>query len=352
LTGISIQSSLPLILRGSEAAMTNLTDPLRYDLLGIPNSPSGNSKAGTFLNQGNGVPFPPKLSRGLLQLQYQNMSNTLSIFAGLDFTEAGNTFRDNIKTDADDEWANANGGQGYYLFPTTNVKNGGWRRPDGSNDGNKYVVNPGASFVTFFERLKAAAIVLNKTDAIIAGTELGGFDTHQQQGRLTGSHPDLNRAVGWAMYALQKYFTLYADKAAWNNVVVVTLSEFGRTTIENSDIGTDHAEAGAMFVAGGGINAYDAGLGRSGVFNCSSAPAEPVPWATGSAGSMFGVNSRYLRRASDYRQILGEIIRDHLGATQNQLNRIIPGYTNSSEHLLSGGASVDGTQIRGELGII
>src|SRR6185436_13731187 len=38
LTGVSIQSSLPLILRGSEAPMTNLTDPLRYDLLGLPNN--------------------------------------------------------------------------------------------------------------------------------------------------------------------------------------------------------------------------------------------------------------------------------------------------------------------------
>src|SRR5437762_4382804 len=35
-TGVSIQSALPLILRGSDAAMTNLTDPLRYNLLGIP----------------------------------------------------------------------------------------------------------------------------------------------------------------------------------------------------------------------------------------------------------------------------------------------------------------------------
>lgn len=359
LTGISIQSSLPLILRGSEAAMTNLTDPLRYDLLGIPNSPAGNAKAGTFLSQGNGVPFPSKLSRGLLQLQYQNLSNTLSIFAGLDFnedatpndpTKPGNHYRDNEITDGDTDWANANGGQGYYLFPTTNVKNGGWRRPDGSNNANKYVVNPGSSFVTFFQRLKAAAIVLNKTDAIIAGTELGGFDTHQQQGQLTGSHPDLNRAYGWAMYALRKYFTRYADKATWDNVVVVTLTEFGRTTIENSDNGTDHAEAGAMFVAGGAVKGYDGGLGRSGVFNCS--PSGSVPWVAGGSGSMFGVNSRYLQRASDYRQVLGEVIRDHLGATQDQLNRIIPGYANPSERLLNGGASVDGTQIRGELGII
>ena len=38
LTGVSFQSSLPLILRGSRAAMTNLSDPNRYSLLGVPNT--------------------------------------------------------------------------------------------------------------------------------------------------------------------------------------------------------------------------------------------------------------------------------------------------------------------------
>ena len=347
LTGVSIQSSLPLILRGSEAPMTNLTDPLRYDLLGVPNSTPGNAKANLFLNQANTYAFPDKQSRGLLELQYQNLSSTLSIFAQLDFTDAGNNFRDDEVTDGDQEWYNGNGNQGYYLFPTTNVKNGGWRRPDGSNVFNKYAVP--TSLHSLFERIKAAAIILNKTDAIIAGTEYGGFDTHSNQGQLNGAHPDLNRGFGWAMYALRKYFTRYADRATWDNVVVVTLTEFGRTTIENADEGTDHAEAGVTFVAGGAVRGYD-GLGRSGVYNCS--PSDPIPWTTGQTGSMFGVNGRYLRRTTDYRQVLGEIIRKHLGATQNQLNRISPGYADSTERLLAGGTSVDGTQIRGELGIL
>src|SRR5262249_23527091 len=89
LTGVSIQSSLPLILRGSDAAMTNLTDPTRYDLLGIPNDANGNAKAGAFLTQANAYPFPVKKNRELLQLQYANLNNTLSIFAGINFTEAG-----------------------------------------------------------------------------------------------------------------------------------------------------------------------------------------------------------------------------------------------------------------------
>jgi uncharacterized protein (DUF1501 family) len=354
LTGVSIQSSLPLILRGSAAAMTNLTDPTRYDLLGIPNNASGNAKAANYLAQASASPFPAKMNRDLLQLQYANMNNTLSIFAGIDFTDGGNTFRDNLKTDGDTEWypeGQTDDGRGYYLFPTTSVKNGGWRRPDGSNVFNKYVVP--TSLHDFFGRLKAAAMVLNKTDAIIAGTEFGGFDTHNTQGQLEGPHPNLNRGIGWAMYALRKYFTLYADKATWQNVVVVTLSEFGRTTVENSDNGTDHAEAGVMFLAGGAIKGYNKG-NPSGVFNCNPNDAAPkVPWVSGPGGSMFGVSGRYLSRNTDYRSVLGEIIRKHLGATQNQLNHIIPAYANSAEGLLLGGtSSVDGYSIRGELGVL
>jgi uncharacterized protein (DUF1501 family) len=353
LTGVSIQSSLPVILRGSDAPMTNLTDPLRYDLLGVPNNVAGNTKATNSLFAANSFPFPSKMNRDLLQLQYSNMSKTLGEFASLRpiFEETGNTFRDNEITDDDSEWAAANGGEGYFLFPTTNDKNGGWLRPDGSNVAAKYVVDPGASQRSFFTNLKAASIVLNKTDAIVAGTEFGGFDTHQNQGQLNGQHPILNRSIGWAIYALRKYFTRYADRATWDNLVVVTLTEFGRTTVENADQGTDHAEAGVMWVAGGGVRGYDAGASRSGVFNCGSV-GDPIGWNTGASGAMYGVNGRYLSRVSDYRQVLGEIIRDHLGATQGQLNRIIPGYANPSERLLSGGMSTDAVQIRGELGLI
>lgn len=359
LTGVSVQSALPLILRGDEAAMTNLTDPTRYALAGIPNDTNGVAKAIMHLSAGNTSQFAPKKNRDLLALQYGNLSNTLSIFDSIDFDETGNLFQDEVinnnKTDNDNTWVpiNANGqsignpGRGYFLFPTTNDKNGGWRRPDRSVDANKYVVDPGHQ--NFFRNLKAAALVLNKTDAIIAGTELGGFDTHSAQGGLTGAHPNLNRAIGWAIYGLYKYFTLYNDRATWNNTIVVTLSEFGRTSRQNSDFGTDHAEASVMWVAGGAVKGYNAG-NPSGVFNCS--PSDGIPWDTGNTGSMFQVGGSYLRRNTDFRSVLGEIIREHLGATQNQLNRIIPGYANAAEGLLNGPTGIDLTPIRGEVGIL
>jgi uncharacterized protein (DUF1501 family) len=352
LTGVSVQSSLPLILRGSAAPMTNLTDPTRYDLLGVP-TPSGDNKALAALREANDYPAATKLSRQLLSLQYQNMSSTLSIFASLNFGDSGNTFRDEIKTDGDVDWRpsgqTSNDADGYYLFPTSNNKNGGYARPGGTTDTAKYVVSTGS--YSFFNNLKAAAMILNKTDAIITGTELGGFDTHQNQGSITGSHANLQRTIGWAIYGLRKYFTRYADKAAWDDVVVVTLSEFGRTTVENSDLGTDHAEAGPMFVAGGGIKGYSAG-NPSGVFNCG--PNDPVAWVPGPSGSMFGASSRYLKRTTDFRSVLGEIIRKHLGASDAQMATIIPGYVSEPElkNQAVTASKIDGTQITGEVGIL
>lgn len=366
LTGVSIQSALPLILRGSAAAMTNLSDPSRYDLLGVP-TPGGDPKALAAIRAANNYQFPGKRNRELLDLQYENMSGTLSIFSGLNFSDAepgtvgdGNTFVDNMATDGDAP---------YYLFPTRNRKNGGAYMNGRTNDTNKYVVPTGN--YGFFTNLKAAAMILNNTDAIIAGTEIGGFDTHQTEGGATGSHANLQRSIGWAIYALRKYFTLYNNKVNWNDVVVITLSEFGRTSVENTDKGTDHAEAGAMFVAGGAVQGYSnvnkTTANASGVFGCHT--SETIPWITGgrttnlaTCGTMFAANTSvtagYLRRSCDYRSVLGEIIRDHLGSTQAQLDRIIPGYANPGEKLLNGSqstndpSSVDGVLIRGEVGIL
>ena len=342
LTGVSFQSALPLLLRGSGAAMTNLSDPSRYDLLGIPYTSSGEAKADVAMAAANNYPFPAKANRELLSLQYKNLSQTLDIFSDIDFAESQEQLIDDPDTDG-------NTGKAYRLFPTSQSTNGGF--PTGGED--KYVVDTGA--YGFMKNLRAAALVLNQTDAIVSGTEFGGWDTHNNQGAATGTHAKLLSRVGWAMYALRKYFKRYGKggtnpspgaKVGWDDVVVVTLSEFGRTTIENGNNGTDHAEASCMFVAGGSIN--------GGIYGCH--PGDSVPWITGPAnqgggvdGSMFGVSDRYLKRAIDYRSVLGKIIRDHLGATQTQLNNIIPGYATPGENLLAGPTSdIDGTPIMGE----
>jgi uncharacterized protein (DUF1501 family) len=336
LTGVSIQSGLPLLLRGSAAALTNLSDPTRYDLMGLPDvATTGDLKAKNALLAAQNAHFADKRSRPLLSLQYKNMLDTLDIFANIDFTEAGNIFVDDANSDGA-------GSSPYHLFPTDDTKNGGGTQAT-------YAVDQGS--YSFFEQLKAAALILNNTDAIIAGTELTGFDTHNNEGGVTGNHADLQTQIAWAMYGLKKYFTTYSNKATWSNTIVVTLTEFGRTTIQNGSGGTDHAEAGAMFVAGGGIKGYGRNGRTSGVFGCHT--SDSIPWVPGSGGSMFGVSGRYLQRAIDYRSVLGEIIRDHLGATPDQLGRIIPGYATPGENLAGGGtSSIDGTPIMGEIDLV
>jgi hypothetical protein len=69
---------------------------------------------------------------------------------------------------------------------------------------------------------------------------------------------------------------------------------------------------------------------------------------------MFGVSNRYLRRSTDFRSVLGEVIRKHLGATDAQMGSIIPGYVTEPElkNQAVATSKIDGTQITGELGIL
>ncbi|MEP6664687.1 MAG: hypothetical protein ABJC04_13605, partial [Verrucomicrobiota bacterium] len=115
LTGVSVQSALPLLLRGSAAAMTNLRDPSRFRLLGSPNNPAGQFKATNNIVAANSFISPDKKNRELLSLQYKNLNIVLDQFAqGIDFSETGNTFRD----------ADPGSTSNYYLFPTAPEKNG------------------------------------------------------------------------------------------------------------------------------------------------------------------------------------------------------------------------------------
>jgi uncharacterized protein (DUF1501 family) len=318
ITGVSVQSNMPLILRG-ELPMTNLSDPNRYDLLGVYSA--ARTKHLDAIAQACAEPHPDKFNRDLVYSMGTQFLESLELFKTINF--------------ANNEFYDADGTT--HLFPI-----------NAASDQKGL----GSGAYGFFNNLKIAAQILAGTNAIVAGTQIGGFDTHTSQvtsgSSHLGAHANLMRRIGWAFYALRKFFM---DAGIWNDVVVVTLSEFGRTTIENESMGTDHAEAAAMFVGGGSVN------GR--IYQCH--PNDAIPWVTGPAnqaggidGSMFGVSDRYLKRSIDFRSVLGEIVRDHLGATQDQLNRIIPGYANEAvEHLKDGiDASQSTTPITGELGIV
>jgi uncharacterized protein (DUF1501 family) len=79
--------------------------------------------------------------------------------------------------------------------------------------------------------------------------DVGGWDTHVNQGSVTGGLANNLRNLGEGLAA-------YADALGdeWANTTVVVLSEFGRTFRENGDKGTDHGHGTVHWVLGGKVN--------------------------------------------------------------------------------------------------
>jgi uncharacterized protein (DUF1501 family) len=88
-------------------------------------------------------------------------------------------------------------------------------------------------------------------------------------------------------------------------VVVVTMSEFGRTARENGNRGTDHGHANFMMVFGGGVQGGRV-LGR---------------WPGLSPEQLY--EGRDLALTTDFRDVLGEIAQKQLGISAAQ---VFPAY--------------------------
>jgi uncharacterized protein (DUF1501 family) len=135
----------------------------------------------------------------------------------------------------------------------------------------------------------------------IAFTEIGGWDTHVNQGGATGQMANRLKELA---DGLRAFYRDLGDKMS--DVVVLTLSEFGRTVRENGNRGTDHGHANVMFAMGGPV--------RGGkVYGRWPGLAPEVLY-----------EGRDLDLTTDYRAVCGEVIARHLG--QRDLTRIFPGF--------------------------
>jgi len=161
----------------------------------------------------------------------------------------------------------------------------------------------------FGDRLEQIAMLLKRTDARVLGVNIGGWDNHANQGSIYGRHGGLLAQVARGFRAL------YRDlQDQWDKLLIVTMTEFGRTSKENGSKGTDHGHACAMFAAGGKV--------RGGVYNCDA--------STWTNGDMFSIKDRYVRRRTDYRAVFGEIFTRHFGDSEDMLETIIPGYAQAA----------------------
>jgi uncharacterized protein (DUF1501 family) len=149
----------------------------------------------------------------------------------------------------------------------------------------------------------AARLILADVGAEIIWIDVGGFDTHKAQGGEAGMLAQKLAALGQDLAAFRDDLGMkFAD------VVLVTLTEFGRTLEENGAGGTDHGTGSCTLVLGGGVRG-----GRL---------AGTWPGLTREA--LF--ERRDLAITTDYRAVLAALLTGHLRLDPTALAHVLPGF--------------------------
>lgn len=156
------------------------------------------------------------------------------------------------------------------------------------------------------ESLKQIAQLIKADVGVeVAFAEVGGWDTHANQAQpgnpTQGNLATRLREVGQAVSAL--YYDL-GDRM--NDVVILTMSEFGRTVKQNGTGGTDHGHATCFFALGGGIKG-----GK--VYG---------DWPGLAPEKLY--ENRDLALTTDFRSVFGEVAVKHLGVSS--LEKLFPGF--------------------------
>ena len=155
----------------------------------------------------------------------------------------------------------------------------------------------------FGQRLRQIAqLVKSNVGLEIAFADIGGWDTHVNQGGVQGQLA--NRLDDFAQ-SIAALTTDLGDRM--ENVVILTMSEFGRMARQNGNGGTDHGHAGSMFVIGGGVHGRKV-HGR---------------WPGLAQEQLF--ERRDLAVTTDFRAVFAEVAKAHLGATK--VDSLFPGFT-------------------------
>jgi len=92
----------------------------------------------------------------------------------------------------------------------------------------------------------AAETLRSNNGPNVAVFDIEGFDTHSAQGDIEGKHAEHLYEVDTVVQTLKQYL-----KEAFEDTLILTVTEFGRTVSENSGRGTEHGYGSAILMAGG-----------------------------------------------------------------------------------------------------
>jgi len=169
-----------------------------------------------------------------------------------------------------------------------------------------YTPRPGSNYPStwFGDNLQTIAQIVKLDLGLrIATLDLGGWDTHENQGTTSGVYTDLVAEMAQGLRAL--WHDLDEAPSRLGRLTVVVTSEFGRRFAQNSDNGCDHGHGNNMLVLSG--------------------------HATGGLhGSWPGVhpdqlNDGDLEVTTDFRRVLSEILVRRLG--NPHIDLVFPGYS-------------------------
>src|SRR6266481_927676 len=135
--------------------------------------------------------------------------------------------------------------------------------------------------------------------------DIGGWDTHVGQGGATGYLAGRLGELGRALSG----FAEEIGPQAWNDTVVVVISEFGRTFRENGNKGTDHGHGSVYWVLGGAVKGGRMAGEQVKVDHASLFQNRDYPVLT------------------DYRALFGGLFARAYGLDQKLMAQVFPGVT-------------------------
>jgi uncharacterized protein (DUF1501 family) len=149
--------------------------------------------------------------------------------------------------------------------------------------------------------LQIAQLIKADIGVEVAFTDVGGWDTHANQGNARGQLANRLQDFGQSIAAL------YRDLGDhMRNVVIITMTEFGRTIRQNGSGGTDHGHASVAFALGGAVKGGKV-YGK---------------WPGLASEQLY--EGRDLQLTTDFRDLFAEIAARHMGAAN--LGAIFPGF--------------------------
>jgi len=170
-----------------------------------------------------------------------------------------------------------------------------------------YVPAAGADYprTPFGDSLRQIAqLIKSDVGMEMAFADVGGWDHHANEVGQKASEGQLANLLRQYGQALSAFWADMGDHM--QDVVVVTMSEFGRTVRENGSRGTDHGHANNMFVMGGGVKGGKV-YGK---------------WPGLENEQLY--EGRDLAVTTDFRDVLGELVARHMG--NGSLEGVFPGY--------------------------